>query len=84
MKNINDRIKEIISAYKADFARINEEERYKWEAVRHYKAHWDIDAKDFGTMFSEAFKLADNLLVSNRYYPYKMVMDYIKVEPETV
>lgn len=84
MKNINDKIKEIISAYKADFTRINKEERYKWQAIGHYKTHWDIEAQDFGKMFSEAFKLADNLLASNKYYPYKMVMDYIKVEPETV
>ncbi len=84
MKTIEDKIKEIVSAYKADFTRINDEERYKWQAIGHYKAHWNIDAKDFGAMFSEAFKLADKLLAANRYYPYKIVMDYIKIEPETV
>lgn len=29
-------IKEIISAYKSDFQKVNSEERYKWEAVLCY------------------------------------------------
>lgn len=33
-------------------------------------------------MWYHIFKLADNLLAAAMYYPYKMVRDYIKAEPE--
>ncbi len=81
---MRDKIQEIIAAYKADFNRVNEQERYKWEAIGHYKAHWKIDAEDFAGMLAEAFRLTDNLLAASMYYPYRMLKEYSKAEPETV
>lgn len=77
-------IAEVIEAYKADFARIDEDERYKWQAIKWYKDHWNIDAQDFAAMFTSAFSKASNLLASNMYYPYKMICQFSEMHPEEV
>jgi hypothetical protein len=51
-------LQQIIAAYKADFERIDDEERYKWEALGHYKQYWNIDADNFAEMYHEAFRWA--------------------------
>lgn len=81
---IKEKIKSIIEAYKADFERVNQEERYKWEAVGHYKKNWNIDADNFSEMYAEAFKEAHNLLAANMYWPYKMVITFAEKEPAKV
>ena len=91
-------IADVIAAYKADFARVDDQERYKWEAVAHYKQHWDIDAPNFAEMYHEAFRYAGeqyrrdrdgkldggNLLTSSMYYPYKMITEFAKIDGEFV
>ncbi|MFR8469834.1 AAA family ATPase [Eisenbergiella tayi] len=77
-------IEDIVAAYKADFERIDKEERYKWEAIGWYKSHWDIETADFAGMFSVAFSKASNLLAANMYYPYKVACEFAENEPETV
>ena len=58
---MNEAVLQIIEAYKADFERVNAEERYKWEAIEWYRQKWDIDAEDFAGMLGEAFKKSSNL-----------------------
>lgn len=91
-------IEGVIDAYKFDFQRVDDEERYKWEAVAHYKAHWDIETEDFSGMIQEAFRWAGeaykrardgkkdggNLLTSSMYYPYRMLTVLSSFEPETM
>ena len=91
-------IKGIIAAYKADFARVDDEERYKWEALKHYKNNWNINAEDFAEMYREAYRYAGetykrprdgkpdggNLLTSSMYYPYRMMCSLAQFEPETI
>lgn len=77
-------VAEVIEAYKADFACIDEDERYKWQAIKWYKDHWNIDAQDFAAMFTSAFSKASNLLASNMYYPYKMICQFSEMHPEEV
>ena len=74
----------IIAHYKANFPTVNKQERYKWEAIHWYKQHWDIDAPDFAKMLATAFSKAANLLSSGMYYPYKMITEYAKANPEAV
>ena len=81
---MQEKIKLIIAAYKADFERVNQEERYKWEAVGCYQSNWNIEAENFAQMYSEAFKEASNLLAANMYWPYKMVITFAEQEPEKV
>lgn len=81
---MQEKIKDIIQSYKDDFAKIDEEERYKWEAYAHYKKHWKLEADEFVPMLTESLKSASNLLAGGMYYPYKMLVDYAKTEPEIV
>lgn len=78
------KIRFIIAHYKANFATVNEEERYKWEAIHWYQQHWNIDAPDFAKMLSTAFYKASNLLASGMYYPYRMITEYAEADPEAV
>lgn len=91
-------IEDVISAYKADFPRRDDEERYKWEVISRYKKHWNIETEDFAGMLREALRWAGekykrprdgkqdggNLLTSSMYYPYKMICAFALQEPETV
>lgn len=79
-----EKLKYIISSYKANFESVDEGERYKWIAVAWYKQHWDINAENFGEMVSEAFSKAENLLTAGMYYAYKMLTNYAKESPEKV
>lgn len=81
---IDKKIKNVITLYKNNFIRINNEERYKWEAIHTYKKEWNIDASNFAYMLSSAFKDSANLLKAGSYYPYKMLMTYAEAEPEKV
>ena len=69
-------IAEVIAEYKADFARVDKDEVYKWKAIKWYKEHWNIDASDFAAMVTSAFSKANNLLAANMYYPYKMICQF--------
>lgn len=82
--SVIDKIKFVISHYKANFDTINVQERYKWEALRWYQEHWNIDAENFSEMLANAFSKASNLLSSSMYYPYKMITEYAKADPEEV
>ena len=62
MDNAKAKIKEIIELYKADFDRIDSEERYKWIAVKHFHDNWNVDAPDFAGMLERAFAKHVNLL----------------------
>lgn len=81
---VTDRILYVIDHYKANFGAVNKEEHYKWEALRWYKNHWDIDAENFPEMLANAFSKTANLLSSGMYYPYKMITEYAEAEPEEV
>ena len=83
-KNRKIKLQEIINAYKEEFARIDKEERYKWEAIKQYKDNWDIDAPDFGTMVERAFSKTYNLLAAGQYYARKMLVGISKEHPEEV
>ncbi len=81
---VNKNIKGIITLYKDDFKRINNEERFKWEAIHTYKKVWNINADNFAQMVSAAFRNHGTLLRASNYYPYKMLITFAEAEPETV
>lgn len=80
----NVSISEIIAAYKADFTRIDKDEIYKWQAIKWYKEHWNINAPDFASMFASAFSKAGNLLTAHMYYPYGVLCEFAEMNPEAV
>ena len=74
----------VIENYKENFKQIDEEERYKWEAIGWYKQHWDIQAKDFAAMLEEAFGKTYNLLSSGMYFARKVIVEFAQDHPEDV
>ena len=82
--NTDEKTKELIALYKADFKRIDSEERYKWIAVKHFQENWDINASDFSDMLGRAFSKHVNLLDSGVARPLSNMVFFAKREPETV
>ena len=75
----------ILTEYKKDFpGQWWEDEKYKWEMVRWFQDHWDIEAEDFLAMLSEALKKTNNFLASKHYYPLGMLEEFAQMAPEEV
>jgi len=79
-----DTIEKYIQAYIADFDRLDEMERYKWKAIKHFQDHWDIEAHDFASMLNESLSNTENLLASANYGPREMIKRMVEVAPEEV
>lgn len=78
------KLRPILAGYKAYFPSHWDDERYKWEAVKHFQGHWDIDAENFGEMFKQATDKTYNLLASGYAYPRGMVINFAKANDEAV
>lgn len=79
------KLKAVLDEYKKQFVdNIWPEEKYKWEAVKHFQETWDIDADDFAGMLSEALVKTGKLLKLGTYFPYGMITRYSKMAPEEV
>lgn len=73
----------IIDKYKRSFYDRWTDEKYKWEAVKHFQDNWNIDAENFGEMFNKATEKTGNLLSSSSNYPRAIIVDFAKVDDET-
>ena len=45
----------------------NKYEVYKWQAIKHFQQHWNIEASEFYEMFKEAFRKRGNLVYQNSF-----------------
>ena len=72
----------ILEGYKAYFPSHWDDEKYKWEAVKHFQDHWNIDAENFGDMFKIATDKTSNLLASGYAYPRGMITNFAKADDE--
>ena len=79
---ILEKIQFVIKNYKENFKKIDEEERYKWEAIGWYKKYWDINADDFAAMLANAFGKTHNLLSSGMYFAHKVLIEFAQDYPE--
>ncbi|GAB7256967.1 protein NO VEIN domain-containing protein [Polaribacter sp. OB-PA-B3] len=77
-------IKTYLQAYKDQFAHISNQELYKWEAVKQFQDHWDIEAEDFYAMLQTSLSSTENLLMSGMYFPKGMLVETAEVQPEAV
>jgi len=84
MSGTNEKAREIIRQYKADFERINNEERYKWIAVRHFEQNWEIESPEFADMLARSFAKHVNLLDVGIARPLFVLVSFAQREPETV
>ncbi len=79
-----DKLVEVIEKYKNEFPKRWEYEKFKWVAVKHFQENWDINAPDFLEMFINATEKTHNLLTSRMFFPRKMMIEYIKDNPEVI
>ena len=66
------------------FLYIWKNEKYKWEAIKQFQDHWDIDADNFAEMFKKATDKTSNLLASGYAYPRGMMIEFAKADAEAV
>lgn len=79
-----NKIVSVIEGYKEYFPEHWEDEKYKWEAVKHFQDNWDIEAENFGTMFKKATDKTFNLLASGYAYPRGMILEFAKADDTAV
>ena len=72
----------ILNGYKAYLPSHWDDERYKWEAIKHFQAHWNLEAENFGDMFKAATDKTYNLLASGYAYPRAMIGNFAKADDE--
>lgn len=77
-----DKLNPILEGYKAYFPDYWDDEKYKWEAVKHFQDYWNIDAENFGEMFKQATDKTFNLLASGYAYPRGMITNFAKADDE--
>lgn len=77
-----DKLIAVIAAYKEYFPTHWGDEKFKWEAIKHFQDHWDINAPDFVLMFETATDKTFNLLASGYFYPRKMILNFAKADAE--
>lgn len=77
-------LKTIIDSYKDYFKTHWKNEKYKWEAIKHFQSKWNIDAPNFGEMFNDATAKTSNLLSSGYVYPRGMILNFAKADDDSV
>lgn len=79
-----NKLRNVLAGYKTAFPSHWNDEKYKWEAVKYFQDHWDIEADDFGGMFKSATEKTYNLLASGYYYPRQMIINFAKADNKAV
>ena len=79
-----EEIASAIEGYKKYFPEHFKDEKYKWEAIKHFQDNWDIEAEDFAGMLSAALSKTFNLLNSVNHFPGRMIIIFAQEEPETI
>ncbi len=77
-------LRHYIDEYKLNFNRVNQEEIYKWKAVKCYQDNWNIDAENFHDMLLASLSRTENLLESGQYFPLRMIVQYAEQRPNEV
>lgn len=76
-----EKFNKALEFFRTSFVEHWEDEKYKWQAVKHFQENWNIDADDFSAMFTESTKKTKNLLDSKNYLPRGMVLEFSKENP---
>lgn len=77
-------LRHYIEEYKLNFDRVNQEEIYKWKAVKCYQDNWNIEAENFYEMLLASLSRTKNLLDSGQYFPLRMLVQYAEQKPNEV
>ena len=80
-----EKLQDVLAAYKRDFDAFQwKREKYKWEAVKCFQDHWDINAPDFVGMLTQSTAKTSNLLAATNNYPLGMIKYFAQQAPEEV
>ena len=80
-----EKFQEALRKYKEDFqGKWWEDEKFKWEAVKCFQAHWNIEAEDFAEMLKRSLAKTYNLLASTNNFPKQMIELFADEMPEKV
>ncbi len=77
-------LENLVDFYKANYKKIEQNELYKWNAVKTFKDEWNIEEDDFYGMLRKALKNTSNLMSAGNYYPHKMILWMAEKDSETV
>lgn len=75
-----EKLKQILVEYKEYFPLRWEDEKYKWEAVKHFQEHWNIEAENFGVMFKTATEKTCQLLTTGYTDAKGMIINFAKAD----
>lgn len=79
-----EKLKTAVEIYKQNFDRVKKEETYKWQAIKYFQDHFDINSSDFSRMFEEATRKEINLLTGANYYAKRTILMLADQHPEEV
>ena len=77
-------LRHYIGEYKLNFDRVNQNEIYKWKAVKCFQDNWNIEAENFYEMLLASLSQTKNLLDSGQYFPLRMIVQYAEHRPNEV
>ncbi|MEX0769541.1 MAG: DUF3883 domain-containing protein [Balneolaceae bacterium] len=80
----SQRVRDILKRYKANFAKIHNQEIYKWQAVKQFQDTWSIGTKNFSEMLKTSLSKTENLLGSGNYFPRRMIIKNAEKTPNDV
>lgn len=78
------KLRPVLAGYKVYFPSHWDDEKYKWEAIKHFQNHWNMEAGNFGEMFKTATNKTFNLLASGYAYPRAMIVNFAKADDAAV
>ena len=82
-----ERLNKLVEIYIDKFEMLNNAEHYenmKWEAIHHYKNHFDLNAPDFYEMFKNAMMKSSIIINNGTVQPINGILKLIAHEPETM
>ena len=77
-------LEHLITFYKSNYKKIEQNELYKWKAVKTFQDEWNIEEDDFCDMLRRALKNTSNLMSAGNYYTHKMILWMAEKDKETV
>lgn len=80
----NEKMQIALKSYKEAFSERWVDEKFKWEAVKWFQDHWDINAENFSEMFAVSTEKTYSLLASMNNFPRKMMIQYAEEDAESV
>lgn len=79
-----EKLQKIVAGYKKDYSSHWQKEKFKWEAVKWFQEHWDINANNFAEMFAQATEKTAGMLASMNNFPRRMIIQYAEEDAEAV